>query len=569
MTTRKGNARTRKEGKARAPQALAPAPGPRDLAGSQLAAILESSREAMIGTSLDGTVFSWNPAAERVFGYTAEEMAGNSIRVLIPSDLALDTRLLDERLKKGERIEDYETSRLTKSGDRISVSLTLAPVRGPGREILGCSTIAVDITARRLSERRRAAERAVTEILRASSTVQEAAVRLLRALGESLRWRAGVFWLVDPQEAVLRAEALWHMPLVEMSEFEAVTRRTALRSGAGVPGHVWAVGRPAWFPNFSADPLLRRSPAAARAGLHAALAFPVTQGDVVLGVFEFFALEGRPPDPDLLSVLGSIGSQVGQFLDRQRAEDTVRRLTASLECNVAERTAQLEEALRELGVLAYTIAHDLRAPLRAMAGFSQVLVEDYVDRPLDEVGRDCARRILSGSQRMDRLIQDLLAYSEVSRMEFSLEPVDLDAVAGKVVDRMASHFESRKAHVVLEAPIGRARGNRGLLIQVLENLLSNAVKFVEPGVLPSARIRGERRGDAVRVWVEDNGIGIASEHHPRIFRIFERLNPAEAYPGTGIGLAIVRRAMERIGGRAGVESETGKGSRFWIELRAV
>lgn len=242
-----------------------------------------------------------------------------------------------------------------------------------------------------------------------------------------------------------------------------------------------------------------------------------------------------------------------------------RDLRNELERRVAERTAELRDANTELEDFAYSVAHDLRAPLRGMQGFAKALLEDY-GAQLDETGRDYARRVVAAAARLDRLIQDLLAYSRLSRDDLHLEPVDLDKVVRDVIAGMDEELRARRARVELRSPLPSVTAHRATLDQVIWNLLDNAVKFVAPGVQPCVLIWPERRDNRVRLWVQDNGIGIAQQHHARIFHVFERLHGTEAYPGTGIGLAVVRKAMERMGGVAGVESELGRGSRFWIEL---
>ena len=236
-----------------------------------------------------------------------------------------------------------------------------------------------------------------------------------------------------------------------------------------------------------------------------------------------------------------------------------------LEAQVEERTAALQETMQELEAFSYTVSHDLRAPLRAMQGFAQALLEDYAPS-LDSTARDYATRVVDASRRMDDLIQDLLAYSRLTREQLSIGPVDLDRLLPEVVSAFEEDVLARGGRIAVATPLGSVIGNARILQQIVTNLLGNAVKFVPPGVTPEIHVRSEAHDGKRRLWVEDNGIGIAPEHQERIFRVFERLHGGETYPGTGIGLAIVRRGLERMDGTVGVESVPGKGSRFWIEL---
>jgi signal transduction histidine kinase len=229
-----------------------------------------------------------------------------------------------------------------------------------------------------------------------------------------------------------------------------------------------------------------------------------------------------------------------------------------LEQLVQERTLKLQETVTELERSSHTISHNLRAPIRAMQAFADFLLADFGEK-LGTTGRDYVHRIKSAAQRMDRLIEDVLAYSRVSRSEFRLTPVDLDTLMDTLVPDYAG-----PARVQISHPLGTVRANQCLLEQAVLNLLDNAVKFVRPGTKPLIDVWTEPDDGKLRLVVHDHGIGVPAGNTDKIFRTFERAH--EGYPGTGIGLAIVKRAVERMNGRVGFESKVDEGSSFWLEL---
>jgi PAS domain S-box-containing protein len=243
--------------------------------------------------------------------------------------------------------------------------------------------------------------------------------------------------------------------------------------------------------------------------------------------------------------------------DQKQAEE-------HLEAIVVERTRALQAALGELEAFSYSISHDLRAPLRAMHGFAQILLERHLGQ-LDPEGRNHLQRIASSATRLDLLIQDVLSYALVLRAEAPFIRIDLDNLAREIID-LNLDWQPPKAEIHIVGPLPPVLANTAFLTQCISNLLDNAVKFTLPGTTPRVKVWAEPIDAQVRLWVEDHGIGIAPENHERIFRMFERINPPTEFEGTGIGLTIVRKAIQRMGGRVGFESEPGKGSKFWIEL---
>jgi PAS domain S-box-containing protein len=252
---------------------------------------------------------------------------------------------------------------------------------------------------------------------------------------------------------------------------------------------------------------------------------------------------------------------------QKEAEELMRSEAKRLDALVAQRTVTLRETIGELEAFSYSVSHDMRAPLRAMQGYAQALLSDYSD-VLDAQAKHYLDRMFRAANRLDLLIQDVLAYSRVAKGEIQLQPVDLE----RLIDDITStnpEFQEPKAKVLIRKPLHQVLGHEAYLTQCLTNLLDNAVKFVPAGVVPEVRFYSERIDGRVRLWCEDNGIGIDPTHHERIFQIFGQVHSEKKYGGTGIGLAIVRKAVQRMNGEVGVDSSEKKGSRFWLTLNEV
>lgn len=490
-------------------------------AALRLAALVESSDDAIITKTLDGIITSWNKSAERMYGYSASEAVGKSIVILIPHDRIDEEPAIINRLKRGEKIEQYETVRKRKDGTLLDVSLTVSPIKDLNGQTIGASKIARDITARKRADEARFRLAAVVES-------SDDAIIAKTLDGIITNWNRG-------------AERIFGYMAEEMI------------------GHAITV----LFPP-------ERLPE------EAAVIAKIRRGERL----EHFETVRRRKDGRLIDVsltvspikdpLGKVigASKIARDItDRKKVERELQRAKDELELRVAERTHSLQETTEQLETFCYTVAHDLRSPLRAQQSFAQVLLDDY-KQSLDETGQEYARRILASAARLDKLVNDLLTYSRLSRSELKFEKVSLEKVVTDV--RAVLHDEIQKHDAFLTVrPLHSVCAYEPTLNLVIMNLLTNALKFVKAGQAPQVEIWSEHHDGVIRLWVVDQGIGISPENTDKIFGVFQRLHPINKYPGTGIGLAIVQKAVTRMGGKVGVESELQKGSRFWIELPAV
>lgn len=228
---------------------------------------------------------------------------------------------------------------------------------------------------------------------------------------------------------------------------------------------------------------------------------------------------------------------------------------------------QLLQTNADLEAFNFSMAHDLQAPLRTITSMSQFVLEDYGDR-LDDTGKDYLQRSIAAATRLNTLIKDLLTYSRLGSNEIELQAVNLKEVVTQVVADLQPFVEEAEGEIILERLSQTAMGDRSILIQAILNLITNAIKFVPQSTRPKILIWAEQRDRWIRLWVEDNGIGISPEEGQKIFDIFIRLHDSKTYPGTGVGLAFVKRGIERLQGRVGVESKVNRGSKFWLELPA-
>ncbi len=291
--------------------------------------------------------------------------------------------------------------------------------------------------------------------------------------------------------------------------------------------------------------------------------FPLRQKDGQYGWFLSRAFPLRDRAGNITRWFGT-NTDITELRETQeelkKAREDLQRHAASLELTVIERTVKLREIIGELEAFSYSLSHDMRAPLRAIHGFTQLA--------LDECGEKAGpflSKVISAAGRLDRMIQEVLSYTRISRQEIRSERLDVDWLVHNIISERPE-LQPPHAEVIVKGPLLPMQGHEASLTQCLTNLLGNAVKFVARDVQPHVVVSSELRDDAVRLWIEDNGIGIEPAAQEKLFEMFYRINSEKDYEGTGLGLAIVRKAVQRMGGTVGVESEVGRGSRFWVQL---
>jgi PAS domain S-box-containing protein len=793
------------------------------------AGLLDLSTDAIFARDMQNRITYWSKGAEESYGYSREEAMGETTHGLLQTIFPESLERIDETLRRDGRWAG-ELIHTCKDGSKKVEQSRWALERDAEGNPVSVLETNNDITERNRAERRLSVNHAVTRILAESPAVSDAIPRILQVVGEGLDWTVGDMWILDSESNVLRCLNVWHAPTAAIDAFKTVTSETTFSSGFSLPGRVWASLQPVCVSDVGQDANFARAPQAVSVGLRAAFAFPVLAGEEFLGVMEFFSPEVREPDDALLQMLTGIGSQIGQFIQRKRAQDKIAEQTkavesanarlqgiifsamdavitinsqqrivlfnpaaeamfgrkaghtegkhiecliperfrsshgkfvdafgdtgvssrrmgalgaisgqrangeefpieasisqieisgeklftvilrditerkkteervgrlaaivdntedaivgktldgivtswnrgaeelfryseeemigrsirqiippesaaeedviltsvragravhretvrlkksgervavsitcspvknsageiiggakiarditeqketeeklrdaqrklllhaADLEATVAERTAKLRETVNDLQGFSYSIAHDMRAPLRAMGTFAQLLMSEMPAASASPDAKNYCERIMLGAARLDNLINDALNYTKTALQEFQLQPVDISKLVRGLLDTYPN-LHPEHADVQLEGTLPIVLGNEALLTQCFSNLLGNAVKFIAPGQRPKVRVYSEANDSVARISVEDNGIGIPKHAQPRLFAMFQKLD--NQYEGTGIGLAIVRKVVERMGGKVGVESEPGRGSRFWVELRVA
>lgn len=525
-------------------------------ARARLAAIVESSDDAIVSKTLEGRIVSWNRGAERLFGYAAAEAIGLPITTIIPPDRLEEERLIIERLRRGERVEHYETIRLTKQGHPVEISVTISPVLDADGRVIGASKIARDITARRKAEQTTRflsfASAALAEL-----TDYESALRKVAALAVPFFADWCSIDILEP-EGNLRRMAVTHSEPGKVQFIKQFNRRypPRLSDPFGV-GRVTTTGRPEWSAEIT-DDVLR---AMARDDEHLRLiramrlksyiCVPLKSRGKVLGTVSFVTAES---------------ARSYDLQDLRAAEDLAHRAVIAIEN--ASLLAALRETDRRKDEFLAILAHELRNPLSPIRNAVEILRAQGPLPPEIEWSRDIIDRQVS---QLTRLVDDLLDVSRITRgkIELRRERVELATAVNQAVEASRPLIDDHAHQLVVEMPHTPVflYADTTRLSQVLSNLLNNAAKYMDRGGRIRLAIDADK--EQVTIRVADTGIGISREMLPRIFEMFTQADRSleRTEGGLGIGLTLVQRLVELHGGTVEAHSAgPGQGSEFIVRL---
>ena len=513
----------------------------------RLAAIVESTDDAIIGKDLNGIITSWNPGAKKLFGYGESEAVGKSILMVIPPERAEEESKILSRIRNGESIESFETVRLRKDGKRIDVSEVISSIKDSQGRIVGVSKIARDITERKL-EQARLQFRALFESLPGLFLVLTPDLKILAVSDAYLKATMtkreeilgrGLFDVFpdNPNDSTasgvsnLRA-SLDHVRKDAVSDTMAIQKYDVRRPDGVFEERYWSpVNSPVLNINRQVEYIIHR----------------------VEDVTEFVRKKSQPP--------------AGEGGLRARMEQMEAEIFRSSQA-VQSANQQLQASNAELESFSYSVSHDLRAPLRHIDGFAELL-RKHADSAMDEKGRRYIKTISDSAKRMGQLIDELLVFSRMGRAELHVVELDQGVLVAEVIRE--NGFKKNPALDWHIAALPRVHADPVLLRQVWFNLIDNAVKY--SGKSPSPRIEIGCRLDPAtgeqEFFVRDNGAGFDMQYAGKLFGVFQRLHSMAEFEGTGIGLANVRRIVQRHGGRTWAEGHVGEGAVFYFSLPVI
>jgi PAS domain S-box-containing protein len=525
-----------------------------------LASIVASSDEAIIGKTLEGVVTSWNKGAELIYGYSSEEIIGKSITVVVPEEDRESVLQILSGIRAGKSIHHYEAKRCRKDGRIIDVSLAVSPILDATGKITGISTIAHDITRQKTSAAINASRLHLIEYSLAHS-LSELLEETINEIEKLTKSQLGFFHFIEEDQGKVALEN-WstntqtqcgakgigmHYPI----ERAGVWANCFFSRQAEIHNDFKSLPDRKGFPEYHAD-VIRE------------VVVPVIRGEKVIAIL---GVGNKLSDYDQedVATITRIADLAWDIAERKRAEEQLHRLNQELEARVYARTKELENANSELESFAYSVSHDLRAPLRHINGYIQLLRE-HTSQKMDADSLHYMDIITQSANLMDDLIDGILSFSRMGRIEMNFQEVNMRDLVEAVITEFQPDIQTRQVEWIVQK-LPNVIGDPALLRIVITNLVSNALKFSQKREVTRIEIGAEpaQEGQVV-FWVRDNGVGFDMKFVDRLFKVFQRLHRADEFEGTGIGLANVNRVITRHGGKTWAVGKVGEGATFYFSL---
>ncbi|BBH70691.1 hypothetical protein ACTI_73760 [Actinoplanes sp. OR16] len=510
--------------------------------------VLAVALQAYVAMNTAGQVVAWNPAAQATFGHTWEQACGRDLaELIIPVRYREQHRAGLARVAAGAagRVlgRRLQLAAMHRDGHEFPIELMLTATDEPAGTLF--HAFAQDMTTAQRVSRFTAVEAAVSRGLAEASCSTEAATRVVDALGIRMGWPVAELWLADDSRRTIRCAARYSTKGLRLGTFAL----SELEPGMSLPGRVYQQGTPDWIPDLASDTASLRSRAAARAGLHVAVGVPVSATGHTLGALCVYGDRIEDPEDTLAALLMGIAAQIGQYLERRRAE---------------ELTVELARTKDEFLAL---VTHEIRNPLAVIVAAGAMLEEDLADGPVEH--REHVRAIAASAGRLTLIADDLLdlARLESGNLAISTADLDLRAIIDDAVQAIGITAQHKNLTITVDSPASvEMHADPHRLRQVADNLISNAVKYTPARGRVTITVTA---GDEQILWqVADTGIGIPAADRPHLFRRFYRASTAidQRIPGTGLGLVITRTIVERHHGTITVADTDGAGTTFEVRL---